>query len=176
MSKISVLISQEEISKRLAEMGAQISKDYEGCDELVLVCLLKGSVYITCELSRSITVPVTLDFMSVSSYGNAKESTGRVRILKDLDESFAGKDVLIVEDIIDSGRTLQNLYEMLSSRNPKSVKICTLLDKPDRRIPECTISVDYTGFVIPDKFVVGYGLDYEQKLRNLPYVGVVEEI
>ena len=176
MSKISVLISQEEISKRLAEMGAQISKDYEGCEELVLVCILKGSVYITCELSRSITVPVTLDFMSVSSYGNAKESTGRVRILKDLDESIAGKDVLILEDIIDSGRTLQNLYEMLSSRNPKSVKICTLLDKPDRRIPECTISVDYTGFVIPDKFVVGYGLDYEQKLRNLPYVGVVEEI
>ena len=176
MSKISVLISQEEISKRLAEMGAQISKDYEGCEELVLVCILKGSVYITCELSRSITVPVTLDFMSVSSYGNAKECTGRVRILKDLDESIAGKDVLIVEDIIDSGRTLQNLYEMLSSRNPKSVKICTLLDKPDRRIPECTISVDYTGFVIPDKFVVGYGLDYEQKLRNLPYVGVVEEI
>ena len=176
MSKISVLISQEEISKRLAEMGAQISKDYDGCEELVLVCILKGSVYITCELSRSITVPVTLDFMSVSSYGNAKASTGRVRILKDLDESIAGKDVLIVEDIIDSGRTLQNLYEMLSSRNPKSVKICTLLDKPDRRIPECTISVDYTGFVIPDKFVVGYGLDYEQKLRNLPYVGVVEEI
>ena len=176
MSKISVLISQEEISKRLAEMGAQISKDYDGCEELVLVCILKGSVYITCELSRSITVPVTLDFMSVSSYGNAKESTGRVRILKDLDESIAGKDVLIVEDIIDSGRTLQNLYEMLSSRNPKSVKICTLLDKPDRRIPECTISVDYTGFIIPDKFVVGYGLDYEQKLRNLPYVGVVEEI
>ena len=176
MSKISVLISQEEISKRLAEMGAQISKDYDGCEELVLVCILKGSVYITCELSRSITVPVTLDFMSVSSYGNAKERTGRVRILKDLDESIAGKDVLIVEDIIDSGRTLQNLYEMLSSRNPKSVKICTLLDKPDRRIPECTISVDYTGFVIPDKFVVGYGLDYEQKLRNLPYVGVVEEI
>ena len=176
MSKISVLISQEEISKRLAEMGAQISKDYDGCEELVLVCILKGSVYITCELSRSITVPVTLDFMSVSSYGNAKESTGRVRILKDLDESIAGKDVLIVEDIIDSGRTLQNLYEMLSSRNPKSVKICTLLDKPDRRIPECTISVDYTGFVIPDKFVVGYGLDYEQKLRKLPYVGVVEEI
>ena len=176
MSKISVLISQEEISKRLAEMGAQISKDYDGCEELVLVCILKGSVYITCELSRSITVPVTLDFMSVSSYGNAKESTGRVRILKDLDESIAGKDVLIVEDIIDSGRTLQNLYEMLSSRNPKSVKICTLLDKPDRRIPECTISVDYTGFVIPDKFVGGCGLDYEQKLRNLPYVGVVEEI
>lgn len=176
MSKISVLIGQEEISKRLAEMGAQISKDYEGCEELVLVCILKGSVYITCELSRSITVPVTLDFMSVSSYGNATESSGRVRILKDLDESIEGKDVLIIEDIIDSGRTLQNLYEMLSSRNPKSVKICTLLDKPDRRISECTISVDYTGFVIPDKFVVGYGLDYEQKLRNLPYVGVVEEI
>lgn len=175
MSKISVLISQEEVSKRIEEMGAQISKDYEGTDELVLVCVLKGSVYITCELSRSIDVPVTLDFMSVSSYGNERESSGRVRILKDLDESIEGKDVLIIEDIIDSGRTLQYLYEMLSSRNPKSVKICTLLDKPDRRIPESKIVVDYTGFVIPDKFVVGYGLDDRQKERNLPYIGVVEE-
>ena len=174
MSKISVLISQEEVSKRIEEMGAQISKDYEGTDELMLICVLKGSVYITCELSRNITVPVTLDFMSVSSYGNERESTGRVRILKDLDESIEGKDVIIIEDIIDSGRTLSYLYEMLKSRNPKSLKICTLLDKPDRRIPESTITVDYTGFVIPDKFVVGYGLDDCQKIRNLPYIGVVE--
>ena len=156
-------------------MGAQISKDYEGTKELMLICVLKGSVYITCELSRNITVPVTLDFMSVSSYGNERESTGRVRILKDLDESIEGKDVLIIEDIIDSGRTLQYLYEMLKSRSPKSVKICTLLDKPDRRIPQSKITVDYTGFVIPDKFVVGYGLDDRQQVRNLPYIGVLKE-
>ena len=131
-------------------------------------------MYITCELSRHIDVPVVLDFMSVSSYGNETSSTGRVRTLKDLDDSIDGKDVLIIEDIIDSGRTLSYLYEMLKSRNPKSLKICTLLDKPDRRIPESTITVDYTGFVIPDKFVVGYGLDDCQKIRNLPYVGVIE--
>lgn len=174
MSKMNVLISEEDINKRLAELGAKISEDYKGCEELVLVCVLKGSVYITCELSRYIDVPVILDFMSVSSYGNETVSSGRVRILKDLDDSIDGKDVLIIEDIIDSGRTLSYLYEMLKSRNPKSLKICTLLDKPDRRIPESTISVDYTGFVIPDKFVVGYGLDDAQKLRNLPYIGVIE--
>lgn len=174
MSKMNVLISEEDVNKRLAELGAKISEDYKGCEELVLVCVLKGSVYITCELSRHIDVPVILDFMSVSSYGNETVSSGRVRILKDLDDSIDGKDVLIIEDIIDSGRTLSYLYEMLKSRNPKSLKICTLLDKPDRRIPESTISVDYTGFVIPDKFVVGYGLDDAQKLRNLPYIGVIE--
>ena len=174
MSKMNVLISEEQIKERLAQMGAQISEDYKGCEELVLICVLKGSVYITCELSRHIDVPVILDFMSVSSYGNETVSSGRVRILKDLDDSIDGKDVLIIEDIIDSGRTLSYLYEMLKSRNPKSLKICTLLDKPDRRIPESTITVDYTGFVIPDKFVVGYGLDDCQKLRNLPYIGVIE--
>ena len=174
MSKMNVMISEEEIKARLSEIGAQISEDYKGCKELVLICVLKGSVYITCELSRHIDIPVLLDFMSVSSYGNEKESSGRVRILKDLDDSIEGKDVLIIEDIIDSGRTLSYLYEMLKSRNPKSLKICTLLDKPDRRIPESTITVDYTGFVIPDKFVVGYGLDDAQKLRNLPYIGVIE--
>jgi hypoxanthine phosphoribosyltransferase len=174
MSKMNVLISEEEIDKKLAELGAKISEDYKGCEELVLICVLKGSVYITCELSRHIDVPVVLDFMSVSSYGNETVSSGRVRILKDLDDSIDGKDVLIIEDIIDSGRTLSYLYEMLKSRNPKSLKICTLLDKPDRRIPESTIKVDYTGFVIPDKFVVGYGLDDRQKLRNLPYIGVIE--
>jgi hypoxanthine phosphoribosyltransferase len=174
MSKMNVLISEEKIDKKLAELGAKISEDYKGCEELVLICVLKGSVYITCELSRHIDVPVVLDFMSVSSYGNETVSSGRVRILKDLDDSIDGKDVLIIEDIIDSGRTLSYLYEMLKSRNPKSLKICTLLDKPDRRIPESTIKVDYTGFVIPDKFVVGYGLDDRQKLRNLPYIGVIE--
>lgn len=174
MSKMNVLISEEQIKERLAQIGAQITEDYKDCEELVLICVLKGSVYITCELSRHIDVPVVLDFMSVSSYGNETVSSGRVRILKDLDDSIDGKDVLIIEDIIDSGRTLSYLYEMLKSRNPKSLKICTLLDKPDRRIPESTITVDYTGFVIPDKFVVGYGLDDCQKLRNIPYIGVIE--
>ena len=174
MSKMNVLISEEQIKERLAQIGAQITEDYKDCEELVLICVLKGSVYITCELSRHIVVPVVLDFMSVSSYGNETVSSGRVRILKDLDDSIDGKDVLIIEDIIDSGRTLSYLYEMLKSRNPKSLKICTLLDKPDRRIPESTITVDYTGFVIPDKFVVGYGLDDCQKLRNIPYIGVIE--
>ena len=174
MSSMNVMISEEEIKARLSEIGAKISEDYKGCEELVLICVLKGSVYITCELSRHIDIPVVLDFMSVSSYGNETVSSGRVRILKDLDNSIEGKDVLIIEDIIDSGRTLSYLYEMLKSRNPKSIKICTLLDKPDRRIPESTITVDYTGFVIPDKFVVGYGLDHAQKLRNLPYIGVIE--
>ena len=124
-------------------------------------------------LFRSLTVPVTMDFMSVSSYGDAQESSGRVKIVKDLDESIAGKDVLIVEDIIDSGRTLSHLIQLLQSRQPNSVRLCTLLDKPDRRVTDVT--VDYTGFVIPDEFVVGYGLDYAQKLRNLPYIGVVVE-
>ena len=174
MSSMNVMINEEEIRAKLKEIGAQISEDYKDCEELVLVCVLKGSIYITCELSRHIDVPVVLDFMSVSSYGNETESSGRVRILKDLDDSIDGKDVIIIEDIIDSGRTLSYLYEMLKSRNPKSLKICTLLDKPDRRIPESTITVDYTGFVIPDKFVVGYGLDHAQKLRNLPYIGVIE--
>ncbi len=174
MSKMNVMISEEEIKARLKEIGAQINEDYKGCEELILVCVLKGSVYITCELSRHIDVPVVLDFMSVSSYGNDTTSSGRVRILKDLDEGIEGKDVLIIEDIIDSGRTLSYLYEMLNSRKPKSLKICTLLDKPDRRIPESTITVDYTGFVIEDKFVVGYGLDDCQKIRNLPFVGVIE--
>lgn len=126
-----------------------------------------------CELVKHITVPVTHDFMSVSSYGNGTESSGRVKIVKDLDDSIEGKEVLIVEDIIDSGRTLHHLMQLLQARNPKSVRLCTLLDKPDRRVIE--VPVDYTGFSIPDLFVVGYGLDYAQHYRNLPYIGVVEE-
>lgn len=169
--KISVLISEEEVDKKMRELGAQISKDYEG-KEIHLICVLKGGAFVTCELAKRIDVPVTFDFMSVSSYGDGTKSSGVVKIVKDLDESIEGKDVLVVEDIIDSGRTLSYLLENLKSRNPKSLKLCTLLDKPDRRVVE--VDVDYTGFSIPDEFVVGYGLDYAQKYRNLPYIGIVE--
>lgn len=170
--KIKVLIPKEQIEERTKELAAQISKEYEG-EALHLVCILKGSVFFTCALANYITVPVTLDFMSVSSYGNETVSSGRVKILKDLDESIQGKNVLVVEDIIDSGRTLSYLFTMLNARNPKTLKLCTLLDKPDRR--EMDIEADYTGFQIPDLFVVGYGLDYMQNYRNLPYVGVMEQ-
>lgn len=169
---VKVLISEQEVTEKIQELADRINKDYEG-KEIHLICVLKGSVFITCELAKRLTVPVTMDFMSVSSYGNAQESSGRVKIVKDLDESMAGKDVLIVEDIIDSGRTLSHLIQLLQSRQPNSVRLCTLLDKPDRRVTDVT--VDYTGFVIPDEFVVGYGLDYAQKFRNLPYIGVVVE-
>lgn len=168
---VKVLISQEEVDKKIHELGMQISKDYEG-KELHLICILKGGVFTTCQLAKSITVPVSFDFMSVSSYGDDTVSSGRVKIIKDLDDSIEGKDVLIVEDIIDSGNTLSYLLELLKTRKPKSIKICTLLDKPDRRTTE--VAVDYIGFQIPDKFVVGYGLDYAQKYRNLPYIGVIE--
>lgn len=170
--KISVMISEEEVATRLKKMAEQISKDYEG-KAVHLICILKGSVFVTCELAKHISVPVTMDFMSVSSYGDATESSGRVRIVKDLDEHIEGKDVLVIEDIIDSGRTLAFLLDMLKARKPASIKLCTLLDKPDRRVTE--VAVDYTGFIIEDEFVVGYGLDYAQKYRNLPYVGVVEQ-
>lgn len=169
---VKVLISEQEVTEKIQELADRINKDYEG-KEIHLICVLKGSVFITCELAKRLTVPVTMDFMSVSSYGNTQESSGRVKIVKDLDESIAGKDVLIVEDIIDSGRTLSHLIQLLQSRQPNSVRLCTLLDKPDRRVTDVT--VDYTGFVIPDEFVVGYGLDYAQKFRNLPYIGVVVE-
>ncbi len=168
---IRVLLSEEEVEKRIKELGEIISRDYAG-KEVHLICVLKGGVFFTCELSKRITVPVSLDFMSVSSYGNDTKSSGVVKIIKDLDESIENKDVLVVEDIIDSGRTLRYLLENLERRNPRSLKLCTLLDKPSRRVTEVT--VDYTGFEIPDEFVVGYGLDYGQKYRNLPYIGVVE--
>ncbi len=168
---IKVLISKEEVDKKIREMGEKISKDYEG-KEIHLVCVLKGGVFVTCELAKNITVPLSLDFMSVSSYGDATVSSGRVKIIKDLDDSIEGKDVLIVEDIIDSGNTLKYLIDLLNSRKPNSIKICTLLDKPERRTSD--VFVEYVGFQIPDKFVVGYGLDHAQKLRNLPYIGVVE--
>ena len=168
---IRELISAEDVAKKIAEMGAQISKDYEG-ESVYLLCILKGGVFFTTELAKHITVPVTLDFMSVSSYGGGTTSSGIVRIVKDLDTPIEGKNVLIAEDIIDTGRTLAYLMEHLKQRKPKSLKLCTLLDKPDRRVSD--VKVDYTGFEIPDEFVVGYGLDYDQKYRNLPYIGVVE--
>lgn len=168
---IRVLISEEEIDAKIKAMGEAISKDYEG-EELYLVSVLKGGVFITCELAKRITVPVSLDFMSLSSY-QGTTSTGVVKINKDLDIDIEGKNVMVVEDIIDTGRTLSYLLKMLKERNPKSLKLCTLLDKPDRRVVE-NVEVDYTGFVIPDEFVVGYGLDYDQKYRNLPYIGVIE--
>lgn len=168
---INVLISEEEVDKRIKEIGEKISKDYEG-KEVHLVCVLRGGSFFMCELAKRITVPVSLDFMSVSSYGNDTKSSGAVRIVKDLDDSIEGKEVLVVEDIIDSGRTLSYLLEMLKDRKPNSLKLCTLLDKPDRRVVD--VDIDYTAFQVPDKFVVGYGLDYAQKYRNLPYIGVVE--
>lgn len=168
---IKVLISEQDVDARIEEMGKQISEDYAG-KQVHLICILKGSVFFTCELAKRITVPVSLDFMSVSSYGDGTQSSGRVKIAKDLDESLEGKDVIVIEDIIDSGRTLSYLMDVLEKRNPSSLKLCTLLDKPDRRVTD--VKVDYVGFEIPDEFVVGYGLDYAQKYRNLPYVGVVE--
>ncbi|HEY9575978.1 MAG TPA: hypoxanthine phosphoribosyltransferase [Lachnospiraceae bacterium] len=169
--KISVLISEEEVTKKIKEMGEKISRDYAGKD-LHLITILKGGVFFSCELSKNLSVPVSLDYMAVSSYGNDTKSSGVVKIIKDLDEGIEGKDVLLVEDIVDSGRTLSYLIDILKSRNPKSLKICTLLDKPERRTHQ--VDVAYTCFEIPDKFVIGYGLDYAQKYRNLPYIGVVE--
>lgn len=169
--KIRVLLSEEEVNARIKEIGEQISRDYEG-KEVHLVCVLKGGTFFMCELAKRITVPVSLDFMSVSSYGNSTQSSGAVKIVKDLDEPLMGKDVIIVEDIVDSGRTLSYLMELMRDRGPRSLALCTLLDKPDRRVVE--VPVAYTGFRIPDEFVVGYGLDYAQKYRNLPYIGVVE--
>ena len=168
---IRELVSEKAVDERIVELGKQISKDYEG-KQVHLICVLKGGVFFMCELAKRISVPVSMDFMSVSSYGDDTKSSGVVKIVKDLDEAIEGKDVLIVEDIIDSGRTLYYLIDILKKRNPKSVHLCTLLDKPERRVKEVT--VDYVGFNIPDEFVVGYGLDYAQKYRNLPFIGVVE--
>ena len=168
--KINVLLSEEEVDARIKAIGEQISKDYEG-KQIHMICVLKGGTFFMCELAKRITVPVSLDFMAVSSYGGDTKSSGVVKIVKDLDEAIQGKDVLVVEDIVDSGRTLSYLMDMLRDRQPASLKLCTLLDKPDRRVID--VPVDYTGFQIPDEFVVGYGLDYDQKYRNLPYIGIV---
>ena len=169
--KIKVLISEEEVDARLRELGEKISKEYEG-KQIHLICVLKGGVFFMCELAKRITVPVSMDFMCVGSYGDGTKSSGVVRLAKDLDESIENKEVLIVEDIIDSGNTLYYLMDVLRQRKPASLRLCTLLDKPDRRVKD--VHVDWTGFEIPDEFVVGYGLDYAQKYRNLPYIGVVE--
>ncbi|MBQ8230724.1 MAG: hypoxanthine phosphoribosyltransferase [Lachnospiraceae bacterium] len=168
---VKVLLTEEEVDRRIQEIGNQISKDYEG-KQVHLVCVLKGGSFFMCELAKRITVPVSLDFMSVSSYGSDTKSSGVVKIVKDLDESIKDKDVIVVEDIVDSGRTLSYLLEMLRDRGPRSLSLCTLLDKPERRVID--VKVDYTGFEIPDEFVVGYGLDYDQRYRNLPYIGIVE--
>ena len=168
---IRELVSEKAVDERIVELGKQISKDYEG-KQVHLICVLKGGVFFMCELAKRISVPVSMDFMSVSSYGDDTKSSGVVKIVKDLDDAIEGKDVLIVEDIIDSGRTLYYLIDILKKRNPKSVHLCTLLDKPERRVKD--VKVDYVGFNIPDEFVVGYGLDYAQKYRNLPFIGVVE--
>ena len=168
---VRVMLPEEKVNQRIAELGEEISKEFAG-EPVHLICILKGSVFFTCELAKRITVPVTMDFMTVSSYGSGTTSSGNVKIKKDLDEDIAGKNVVVIEDIIDTGRTLACLLEILKERNPKTLQLCTLLDKPDRRIAD--VSVDYTGFVIPDEFVVGYGLDYDQRYRNLPCVGVLD--
>ena len=165
-----VLISEEQLAAKVAELGARISKDYEG-KKLIILGVLKGSVVFMTDLLRQITIPVEMDFMAVASYGSGTKTAGVVKILKDLDRLIQGYHVLIVEDILDSGMTLSYLTELLRDRNPASIRIATLLDKPDRR--KVDIKPDYVGFRIPDEFVVGYGLDYAELYRNLPYVGVL---
>jgi hypoxanthine phosphoribosyltransferase len=167
----SVLITEEEIRARVVDLGRRISEDYEG-KELTLVSVLKGSLPFMADLMRAITIPVAIDLMEVSSYGTATESSGLVRILKDLSSSIDGRDVLIVEDIIDTGLTLNYLMRYLRGKNPRSLRICTLVDKPARRLVD--IPIDYRGFEIPDQFVIGYGLDYGEYYRNLPFIGVLK--
>lgn len=168
---VRVLLKEEEVEKRICEVAEMINRDYAG-KQVHLICILKGGVFFTCELAKRLTVPVSMDFMSVSSYGGDTKSSGVIKIVKDLDEPLRDKNVIVVEDIVDSGRTLSYLLDMLKARGPKSMALCTLLDKPDRRVID--VKVDYTGFQIPDEFVVGYGLDYDQRYRNLPYIGVVK--
>jgi hypoxanthine phosphoribosyltransferase len=167
----SVLISEEQLAARIKELGDQITADYEG-KEILAIGVLRGAVLFMADLTRAIKVPVAIDFMAVSSYGHGTSSSGVVRILKDLDEDIEGKHVLIVEDIIDSGLTLTYLLENLKSRKPASLKLCTLLNKPERRKAE--VHIDYNGFTVPDYFVVGYGLDYAEKYRNLPFIGILK--
>lgn len=168
--KIEVLLTEEEVFEKCKVLGEQISKDYEG-ESVHIVCILKGAVFFACELAKRITVPVTLDFMSVKSY-QGTTSTGAVQIIKDLEHGIEGRNVIVVEDIVDTGRTLSYLLSNLSARGTKTLKLCALLDKPERRVTD--VKVDYTGFNIPDEFVVGFGLDYDQRYRNLPYIGVVK--
>ncbi|WP_066500791.1 hypoxanthine phosphoribosyltransferase [Abyssisolibacter fermentans] len=167
-----ILISREELEAKIKDLGLQITEEYKGKD-LVLICVLKGAVMFITELAKNINLNLEMDFMAISSYGASTKSSGVVKIIKDLDTSIEGRDILIVEDIIDSGLTLKYLIENLKSRDPKSIKICTLLDKPDGRQVE--VDVDYTGFEVPNEFVVGFGLDFAEKYRNLPYIGILKE-
>ena len=168
-----ILCTEEQIRAKVAELGAQITKDYAGrTNGLTLICILRGSCVFTADLCRAIELPMQIDFMSVSSYQSGTVSSGRIQIIKDLSDSIEGRDVIIVEDILDSGNTLYYLKDLLATRKPNSIKLCTLLDKPDRRVKP--IFSDYCGFTIPDAFVVGYGLDYAERYRNLPYVGVLK--
>lgn len=169
--KITVMIDEDTVDARIKEIAEQISQDYAK-KEVRLICILKGSVFYTTELAKRLTIPTTMDFMKVSSYGAGTVSSGKIKIQKDLDESIEGLDVIVVEDIVDSGNTLHQLIPLLKERNPRSLAVTTLLDKPSRR--EVDVEVDYTGFEIEDKFVVGYGLDYDQSYRDLPFIGVVE--
>lgn len=166
-----VLFSEEKLSQTVSEMGAKISKDYQD-KNLLLVSVLKGSVVFMSDLMRSITVPCSIDFMAVSSYGSGMKTSGVVKIIKDLDINLKGYDVLVVEDILDSGLTLSYILELLQAREPKSIRLCTLFDKPDRRTVD--IKADYVGSNVPDEFIVGYGLDYDEKYRNLPFVGILK--
>ena len=166
-----VLFSEEELDRRVSEIAAEINRDYAG-KEPMLISVLRGSFVFMADLIRKIEVPCTVDFMSVSSYGRGTTSSGQVQITKDLSDDIEGKDIIVVEDILDSGNTLSYLLQLLQARKPASMKLCTLLDKPDRRVKE--VHVDYTGFTIPDEFVVGYGLDYDEKYRNLPYIGILK--
>lgn len=168
--KVEVLLTEQEVNDKIRELGQKITEDFKG-KSVHLVCVLKGGSFFMCELAKRIDLPVSIDFMSVSSYGGDTKSSGVVKIVKDLDESIKDKDVIVVEDIVDSGRTLSYLLELLRDRKPASLTLCTLLDKPSRRVVD--VDVKYTGFQIPDKFVVGYGLDYDQVYRNLPYIGEV---
>jgi hypoxanthine phosphoribosyltransferase len=167
-----VLLSQDVIEARIRELGAEISKDYAGKD-LLMISVLKGSVVFLADLMRALTIPAAIDFLAVSSYGMCDKTSGVVKIVKDLDRVLEGKNVLIVEDILDSGMTLSYIMKLMGNRHPASIEICTFLDKPERRAKGVTVNCRYTGFTIPDHFVVGYGLDYAEKYRNLPYVGVL---
>ena len=170
---ISVHLTEEQLNKRIAEIGAEITKRFQG-ESVYLVCILKGSIFYTTELAKRFELPMNIDFMTVSSYGSETKSSGIINIKKDLESPIEGKNVILVEDIIDSGYTLSHLCKLLRTRNPKTLTITTLLDKPDRRVVDDVV-VDYTGFEIPDKFVVGFGLDYDQRYRNLPYIGFIED-
>lgn len=170
IKEIEIMIPEEKLMKRIEEMGKEISRDFAG-KSVKLICVLKGGVFFACELAKRIDLPVSMDFMSVSSYGNGTRSSGAVKIIKDLDESIEGEHIIVVEDIIDSGVTLNYLLNLLHNRKPASLTLCTMLDKPERRRVE--VKVDYIGFEIPDEFVIGFGLDYAQKYRNLPYIGKV---